>query len=113
MRMKARRGAVVVMLGIMMVALVSVTAVSIDFSRLWALRNELQTSADAAAHAAINLRTEEDTVAVSARATFSLTRAWWQHDRHARAPGHPTRRSRGRPDSASDPRFLDVLRRVA
>ena len=51
MRMKARRGAVVVMLGIMMVALVSVTAVSIDFSRLWTLRNELQTSADAAAHA--------------------------------------------------------------
>jgi type II secretory pathway pseudopilin PulG len=51
MQMKARRGAVVVMLGIMMVALVSVTAVSIDFSRLWALRNELQTSADAAAHA--------------------------------------------------------------
>ena len=51
MRLKARRGAVVVMLGIMMVALVSVTAVSIDFSRLWTLRNELQTSADAAAHA--------------------------------------------------------------
>jgi hypothetical protein len=51
MQLKARRGAVVVMLGIMMVALVSITAVSIDFSRLWALRNELQTSADAAAHA--------------------------------------------------------------
>jgi type II secretory pathway pseudopilin PulG len=51
MRLKARRGAVVVMLGIMMVALVSVAAVAIDFSRLWALRNELQTAADAAAHA--------------------------------------------------------------
>ena len=51
MQLKKRRGAVVVMLGIMMVALVSVSAVSIDFSRLWALRNELQTSADAAAHA--------------------------------------------------------------
>ena len=51
MKLKARRGAVVVMLGIMIVALVSVTAVAIDFSRLWALRNELQTSADAGAHA--------------------------------------------------------------
>ena len=51
MRLKARRGAVVVMLGIMIVALVSVSAVSIDFSRLWTLRNELQTAADAGAHA--------------------------------------------------------------
>jgi hypothetical protein len=51
MTLKARRGAVVVMLGIMIVALVSVSAISIDFSRLWTLRNELQTSADAAAHA--------------------------------------------------------------
>ncbi len=51
MRYKARRGAVVVLLGIMISALVSVSAISIDFSRLWALRNELQTSADAAAHA--------------------------------------------------------------
>ena len=51
MRLKNRRGAVVVMLGIMIVALVSVSAISIDFSRLWSLRNELQTSADAAAHA--------------------------------------------------------------
>ena len=51
MNLKARRGAVVVMLGIMIVALVAVAAVAIDFSRLWTLRNELQTSADAAAHA--------------------------------------------------------------
>ncbi|HEX6315384.1 MAG TPA: TadG family pilus assembly protein [Gemmatimonadaceae bacterium] len=51
MTFKARRGAIVVMLGIMIVALVSISAISIDFSRLWALRNELQTSADAAAHA--------------------------------------------------------------
>jgi hypothetical protein len=49
MRMKARRGAVIVMVGIMMVTLVSVSAVSIDFSRLWSLRNELQTTADASA----------------------------------------------------------------
>ena len=51
MDLRARRGAVVVLLGIIIVALFSVSAVAIDFSRLWTLRNELQTSADAAAHA--------------------------------------------------------------
>ena len=51
MNLKARRGAVIVMLGIMIVTLVGISAISIDFSRLWSLRNELQTSADAAAHA--------------------------------------------------------------
>ena len=51
MKLRARRGAVVVLLGIMMVALMSVSAISIDFSRMWTLRNELQTVADAAAHA--------------------------------------------------------------
>jgi hypothetical protein len=50
-RLKARRGAIIVMLGIMIVSLVAISALSIDFSRLWTLRNELQTSADAAAHA--------------------------------------------------------------
>lgn len=50
-RLKVRRGAVVVLLAIMAVALVAISAIAIDFSRLWALRNELQTSADAAAHA--------------------------------------------------------------
>ena len=51
MRLKARRGAVVVLLGIMAVALMSISSIAIDFSRLWTLRNELQTAADAAAHA--------------------------------------------------------------
>lgn len=51
MKLKSRRGAVVVILGIMAVTLMSISAISIDFSRLWTLRNELQTSADAAAHA--------------------------------------------------------------
>jgi hypothetical protein len=51
LRWRARRGAIVVLLGIMAVTLMSISAISIDFSRLWALRNELQTSADAAAHA--------------------------------------------------------------
>lgn len=35
--------------GIMIVSLMAITALSLDFSRLWSLRNELQTSADAAA----------------------------------------------------------------
>lgn len=51
LRLKARRGAVVVLLGIMAVALVAISAIAIDFSRIWSMRNELQTSADAAAHA--------------------------------------------------------------
>jgi hypothetical protein len=41
------------MLGIMMVAIVAISAIAIDFSRLWALRNELQTAADAAALAGV------------------------------------------------------------
>ena len=51
MARRPRRGAVIVLLGVMMVALMSISAISIDFSRMWSLRNELQTSADAAAHA--------------------------------------------------------------
>lgn len=70
MKLKARRGAIVVMLGIMAVALVSVSAISIDFSRLWALRNELQTSADAGAHAgAIQLSPPNNAANTAAVAT--------------------------------------------
>lgn len=50
-RLEGRRGAVVVLLAIMMVAVLAITAIAMDFSRLWALRNELQTAADAGAHA--------------------------------------------------------------
>lgn len=46
-----RRGAIVVMVALMMVVLMAICALAIDFSRLWSLRNELQTSADAGAHA--------------------------------------------------------------
>lgn len=46
-----RRGAIVVMVALMMVVLMAICAIAIDFSRLWSLRNELQTSADAGAHA--------------------------------------------------------------
>lgn len=70
-RLKARRGAIVVIVGVMIVALMAITALSLDFSRMWSLRNELQTSADAAALAgAIQLIAPRNTAAAmdSARA---------------------------------------------
>ena len=44
-----RKGAFVVMFGIMFMSLMGAAAISMDFARIWAMRNELQTSADAAA----------------------------------------------------------------
>ena len=51
MNLKCRRGTIAVLLAVLMVTLVAVSAVSIDTSRLLSLRNELQYSADAGAHA--------------------------------------------------------------
>jgi len=48
-RVNNRRGVFVVLFGIMFVSLMGAAALSIDFARIWAMRNELQTSADAAA----------------------------------------------------------------
>lgn len=50
-RLQARKGAVVAILGIIITSMVAVSALAIDFSRLWTLRNELQTAADAGAMA--------------------------------------------------------------
>ena len=47
--MKKRRGVFVVLFGILFMTLMAAAAIAIDFSRIWAMRNELQTSADAAA----------------------------------------------------------------
>ncbi len=47
--MRSRRGAIIVMVGVMFMAIVAISAVAIDFSRLWSVKNELETSADAAA----------------------------------------------------------------
>ena len=44
-----RKGVFVVLFGIMFVTLMGAAALSIDFARIWAMRNELQTTADAAA----------------------------------------------------------------
>ena len=49
MEFKNRRGAFVVLIAILFLAMIGVSAVAIDFSRMWALRNYLQTSADAGA----------------------------------------------------------------
>lgn len=49
LRLKNRKGVFVVLFGILVVGLMAAAAVSIDLTRTWAFRNELQTSADAAA----------------------------------------------------------------
>ena len=61
MNMQRRRGTLAVLIAVMMTALVAVSAMSIDTSRLLSLRNELQFSADAGAHAgAIQLMEPND-----------------------------------------------------
>ena len=44
-----RKGVFVVLFGILFMSLMGAAALSIDFARIWAMRNELQTTADAAA----------------------------------------------------------------
>ncbi len=51
MRLRNRRGAFAIITAVVFMAMVMIGAVAIDFSRLWTLKNELQTAADAAAHA--------------------------------------------------------------
>ena len=61
MRLQNRRGTIAVLVAVMMTALLAVSAVSIDSNRLQSLRNELQFSADAGAHAgAIQLMEPND-----------------------------------------------------
>lgn len=61
MRLQNRRGTIAVFVAVMMAALLAVSAVSIDSNRLHSLRNELQFSADAGAHAgAIQLMEPND-----------------------------------------------------
>ncbi len=51
MNTRSRRGTIAVLVAVLMTALVAVSAVSVDTSRLLSFRNELQFSADAGAHA--------------------------------------------------------------
>ena len=74
MEMQGRRGTIAVMIAVMMTALVAVSAMSIDTSRLLSLRNELQFSADAGAHAgAIQLMEPNDpTYTADTAAAYSI-----------------------------------------
>ena len=66
--MRNRRGAIVVMTGIFIVAIMMIAAISVDASRIFAAKNELQTASDAAAlAAALQLLEEPDTYADTAR----------------------------------------------
>ena len=48
-RFRNRKGVFVVLFGILFTVLMAAGAIAIDFSRIWAMRNELQTAADASA----------------------------------------------------------------
>lgn len=61
MNMRSRPGAMAVLLAVMVTALIAVSTISLDVNRLSSLRNELQFSADAGAHAgAIQLMEPND-----------------------------------------------------
>jgi hypothetical protein len=53
-RLKARRGAIVALVGVFFAAVIAIGALTWDMSRLANLKAELQQSADAGAHAAID-----------------------------------------------------------
>jgi Flp pilus assembly protein TadG len=67
-----RRGAIVVMTGIMIVALMLIAAISVDASRIFAAKNELQTSADAAALAGALQMLRDSATAVDSARAFAL-----------------------------------------
>jgi Flp pilus assembly protein TadG len=68
-KVRHRRGAVLVMTAAAMAGLMVVTAFAVDLSRLYVLRTELQTAADAAAlAAAMRLNSDRDNAELSARA---------------------------------------------
>jgi hypothetical protein len=66
---KNRRGAIVVMAGVFMIAIMVIAAISVDASRIFAAKNELQTASDAAALAgALQLLEDSSTAGDTARA---------------------------------------------
>jgi hypothetical protein len=70
-----RRGAIVVMTGIFIVAIMVIGAISVDASRIFAAKNELQTAADAAALAgAVQLLEDSSTALDTARAVGFMNR---------------------------------------
>jgi hypothetical protein len=70
LRLEKRKGIFVVLFGLMFLVLMGAAAMAIDMSRIWTMRNELQTSADAAALAgAVQLTTPHDPADVTDSAT--------------------------------------------
>jgi len=75
MNTRSRRGNIAVLVAVLMTGLVAVSAVSLDTSRLLSLRNELQFSADAGAHAgAIQLMEPNDPMTTADVAAAYSTR---------------------------------------
>lgn len=82
MRRKNRKGIFVVLFGLLFMVLMGAAAISIDMSRIWTMRNELQTAADAGAIAgAVQLtpphnknraRDSAETVALMNRALYDV-----------------------------------------
>jgi uncharacterized membrane protein len=61
MNVKSRRGNIAVLVAVLLTGTIAASAVSIDVTRLWSMRHELQFSADAGAHAgAIQLMAPND-----------------------------------------------------
>ncbi|HEX6313718.1 MAG TPA: TadG family pilus assembly protein [Gemmatimonadaceae bacterium] len=75
MEMRQRRGTLAVLLAVMLTALVAVSTFSLDANRLLSLRNELQFSADAGAHAgALQLVEPNDPTSTADTATSYVRR---------------------------------------
>lgn len=73
--MRNRRGAIVVMTGVFIVAIMVIAAISVDASRIFAAKNELQTASDAAALAAALQLLDDSTGATDSARTYA------QHNR--------------------------------
>src|SRR4029453_17006424 len=60
-RLKNRKGIFIVLFGLLFMVLMAASAMAIDMSRIWTMRNELQTAADAGALAgAVQLNPPHD-----------------------------------------------------
>jgi Flp pilus assembly protein TadG len=71
-RMRNRRGAIVVMTGIFIVALMMLAAITVDASRIFAAKNELQTASDAAALAGALQLLEDSSVVIDSARAYAL-----------------------------------------
>jgi Flp pilus assembly protein TadG len=70
--MQNRRGAIVVMTGIFIIALMLIGAISVDASRIFAAKNELQTAADAAALAGALQLLDDSSTAIDTARLYAL-----------------------------------------